>query len=637
MDTRFRELFEVAPDAILEVDHEGTMRLVNEEAERLFGCSRTELIGRRVEELLPERYREAHLTHRGHYHGHPVKRPMGSSLDLWARKADGTEFPVDIKLSPIHTEDGLRIMCVVRDITERRRAEAQIRSLNENLEQRNREVERANQLKSEFLASMSHEFRTPLNAIIGFSDLLREESAGKLNDEQKRFVGHISQGSRHLRTLINDILDLSKIEAGRMELQLEKFSALAAIEEVLAGVRPSAEAKRLRLESRASLTIEISADRTRFKQILYNLLSNAVKFTPDGGVITVEAHANGGVFSMSVADTGIGIPPEEVESIFESFHQAAATTKGVREGTGLGLAITRRLVELHRGRIWVESEPAQGSRFVVELPVRASDKPIDLDQPRPRADPLRSRPLVLVIEDEEPTRELLMGYLEPQGYEVTWARSGADALLKARQLAPDAITLDLLLPEGNGWETLHRLKTDPVTASIPVLIVSALDERGMGLTLGASEYLVKPIEREVLLQALCKYIPVSSRGGAKILVVDDDTETRYLLAAVLEAEGYTSLLAASGSEALEILGRLRPGAILLDLLMPGMDGFEMFRRLKEDRLLRDIPVFVLTAKDLTEQDLHLLTGKTLGLFLKGSEWKKALLDQLRLAVREDLA
>jgi PAS domain S-box-containing protein len=188
MDTSFRELFEVSPDAILEVDHEGTIRLVNEEAERLFGWPRKELIGRRVEELLPERHREEHLTHRGHYHDHPLKRPMGSGLDLWALKADGTEIPVDIKLSPIQTADGLRIMCVVRDITDRRRAQAQINSLNENLERRNRDVERTNQLKSEFLASMSHELRTPLNAIIGFSDLLQEQSAGVVNEKQQRYL-----------------------------------------------------------------------------------------------------------------------------------------------------------------------------------------------------------------------------------------------------------------------------------------------------------------------------------------------------------------------------------------------------------------------------------------------------------------
>lgn len=633
MDTRFRELVEAAPDAILEVDSDGRIRLANEEAERVFRCVREDLIGRAIEEFVPDRFRPQHTAHRVHYIAHPAKRPMGSGLDLWARRGDGTEFPVDIKLSPIETDQGLRIMCVVRDITERKRAEDQIRTLNQKLEERNREVERANQLKSEFLASMSHELRTPLNAIIGFSDLLKEQSAGELNDEQQRFVGHISHGARHLRALINDILDLSKIEAGRMEFQLEKFPAPDAIEEVVTAVRPSAEVKRLRLEARVASGVELSADRTRFKQVLYNLLSNAIKFTPDGGAVTIEARAEADIFSLSVCDTGIGVPSEEIETIFESFHQAAATTKGVREGTGLGLAITKRLVELHRGRIWVRSELGKGSCFFVELPMGSAKTRIERES-RGQTAPRRATPLVLVVEDEEPARELLASYLRQEGYELAWAKSGSDALVKASQLAPDAITLDILLPEGNGWETLHRLKRDPVTARIPVVVVSVLDERGMGLALGASEYLVKPVEKDALLKALRRYIPDLSRRTTKVLVIDDDTETRYLLSAILEAEGYVSLLAASGKEAFDVLGRVRPGAILLDLLMPEMDGFEVLRRLNDDRSLRNLPVLVLTGKDLTEKDLRSLAGKTRAHFQKGSTWKEALIEQLRLAVQE---
>ena len=636
MDTRYLELFEVAPDAILEVGHDGMIRLVNEEAERLFGCSRTELIGKRVEELLPERYRKGHLTNRGHYHDHPVKRPMGSGLDLLARKADGTEFPVDIKLSPIQTEDGLRIMCVVRDITERRRTEAEIRSLNENLERRNREVERANQLKSEFLASMSHELRTPLNAIIGFSDLLKEQNAGEANEKQQRYLNHISHGARHLLTLINDILDLSKIEAGRLDLRLEKLILPEDIEEVFTTVRPLAAAKGLQFEIQVNSGSELHADRTRFKQILYNLLSNAVKFTPAGGNITVEAHAEDSLLRLTVSDTGIGIPPDEIETIFETFHQAAETTKGIREGTGLGLAITKRLVEMHRGRIWAESKVGQGSRFFVEVPMR-----LDRERREPRASTggARSRgekPLVLIVEDEDPARELLTNYLEPEGYEVAWVSSGTDALISARQLKPDAITLDIRVGDSSGWDILHQLKKDPETTHIPVVVISILDEPETGFTLGASDYLVKPIDKESLLGVLRKYVSPPSKGTARLLVVDDDTETRYLLSAILEAEGYTTLLAASGSQALDILSRVSPAAILLDLLMPEMDGFEVLRRIREDRLTRDIPVFILTAKDLTEEDLNNLAGQTRALLLKGDAWREALVAQLRLAACEEL-
>jgi PAS domain S-box-containing protein len=631
----YRELVEAAPDAILQVDRAGTIRLVNQEAENLFRCSRAELIGRQIDEFVPDRFRGGHAAYREHYGAQPIRRPMGTGLDLWALRADGTEVPVDIKLSPIQLDDDTHIMCVVRDITERRQAEEEIRNLNQMLEQRNREVERANQLKSEFLASMSHELRTPLNAIIGFSDLLREESAGELNEKQKRYTGHIGQGARHLLALINDILDLSKIEAGRVELRMEKVAAEDAIGEVITAIRPLASDKRLNIQTGVSPGLEIVADRTRLKQVLYNLLSNAVKFTPEGGEIAVEVRKEGDVCRISVADTGIGIAPENLEAVFESFHQVAATTKGIREGTGLGLAITKRLVEAHRGRIWVESQIGEGSRFFVELPLRPPPKSTELSKDAQGADArARRAPLVLVVEDEEPARELLSHYLESESYEIAWAGSGADAIKQAVRLLPDAITLDLLLPDGNGLKTLHQLKKDPTTAQIPVIVVSVLDERGMGLALGASEYLTKPVEKDALIAALRRHIPLVSRGAARVLVVDDDTETRYLLAAVLETEGYVSLLAASGTEAFDILGRVRPEALLLDLLMPGMDGFQVLARIKEDVSFRNLPVLVLTAKDLTDEDLQKLAGKVRGLFRKGDAWRDVLLDQLRSAVRE---
>ena len=385
---RFSLLLEAAPDAILEVDPHGRIVLANTEAERLFQRSRGELVGLPVETLLPERFRGGHMAHRAHYGAHPVRRPMGAGLDLYAVRKDGTEFAVDINLSPLPggPEDG-HVMCVLRDVSQRRGAEDRIRVLNQRLERRsselatanqelslrNQEVERANRLKSEFLASMSHELRTPLNTILGFSELLSEETAGVLNEKQKRFLTHIQRDASHLLELINDVLDLSKIEAGRLELHLEKFPMAVAVAEVLTSIRPLAATKRISLDSELDTHLALQADRLRFKEILFNLLSNAIKFTPPGGRVWIQSSIVEDSVQIEVGDTGIGIAPEDQEAIFESFRQASATTKGVREGTGLGLAITKRLVEHHGGRLWVESEPGKGSRFFFTLRLSAPD------------------------------------------------------------------------------------------------------------------------------------------------------------------------------------------------------------------------------------------------------------------------
>jgi PAS domain S-box-containing protein len=625
---RFRELFEASPDAIFEIDRDGLICLASEEAEKLFGYTREELIGKSIDDLVPARFRGQHAGHRARYEAAPRRRPMGSGLDLWALRKDGGEFPVDIKLGSAGGGQNLRVMCVIRDISERRLAESQIRELNQKLEQRNREVERANQMKSEFLASMSHELRTPLNTIIGFADLLKEQNAGDLNPKQMRYMDHIANGSRHLLSLINDILDLSKIEAGRMELRTEIFPAAEAIEEGLAAIRPSVDQKKLHLESNTGSAPAISADRQHFRQILFNLLSNAVKFTPPGGTIRVTTSALQNACRVCVADTGIGIAPEETESIFASFHQAAATTKGIKEGTGLGLAITRRLVEMNYGRIWVESQPGKGSQFYIELPL-AERAPAVRDFSAQDGGVQREAPLVLIVEDEEPARELLTWYLESSGFQTAWCASGREAVRQAAELLPDAITLDLLLPDGNGLNTLRELKKDTATAAIPVVVVSVLDDRGIAMTLGAAEYLTKPVEKEALAAALRRHIPFAASGAGVVLVVEDDMETRYLLAEMLEAERYVSLLAANGEEAFEILSRTRPHVVILDLMMPVMNGFEMLAKLRADRLLQGLPVLVLTAKQLTNEDLRRLAGTTTGLLIKGEGWKDSLLAQLR--------
>jgi PAS domain S-box-containing protein len=379
-ERRFRQLLEAAPDAILEIDSRGRIVLMNAVAEELTGYSREELLGESMDILTPEELRERHAGHRAHFWANPVLRPMGSGLELHVQRKDGVRRPVEISLSPVTYENEMRVTAVIRDVAERKLVERQLREVqerftadleaaNEELEVRNREIESANRLKTEFVASMSHELRTPLHTIIGFAELLNEELEGPLNEKQKRFVGHIHRDSLHLLELINDILDLSRIEAGRLDLRHEDFDMIAAIEEVMASIRPQAIAKSLHLEASLAPGIALCADRIRFKEVLYNLLSNAIKFTAEDGRIRVEAFVRNQFAEISVSDSGVGIPAMEQTAVFDKFYQVGATTRGLREGTGLGLAIAKQLVEAHGGRIWVASEVGKGSRFSFNLPL----------------------------------------------------------------------------------------------------------------------------------------------------------------------------------------------------------------------------------------------------------------------------
>jgi len=339
----------------------------------MFGYSRDQLVGQSVDKLVPDAVRHQHYRHRDSYLEHPRTRPMGSGLELLARRRDGSLFPVEISLSPIQTEGGVHVTAAIRDVTERRRSEQEVKRLQQQytaeLEARNRDIELANRLKSEFLASMSHELRTPLHTIIGFAELLQEEGEGALNETQKRFVGHIHRDSGHLLELINDVLDLSKIEAGQMVLKRERYPLHRSIGEALEAIGPGAAAKNIRAEDRTAAECEVEADPLRVKEMLYNLLSNAVKFTPEGGMVWVETSQESGFARVTVGDTGIGIPTAEQENIFDKFYQAGNTTRGVREGTGLGLSITKELVQMHGGWMEVESTPGKGSRFTFTLPI----------------------------------------------------------------------------------------------------------------------------------------------------------------------------------------------------------------------------------------------------------------------------
>ena len=371
-ERKFRELLENAPDAILQVDPSGAILIANRTAEKLFCYTREELIGQNVDLLVPEANRAAHPAHRKTLATAGKSRPMGLGLDLFAQRKDGTTFPVEISLSPMNTENGVHVTAVIRDVTERKLTEQRVRALQESymteLEARHKEAERLNQLKSEFMASISHELRTPLHTIIGFTELMQEEGEGPLNFKQRRFMHHIHVDSEHLLGLINDVLDLSRIEAGGLHLRTEPVRLLLIVAESINAIQPYADSRSVAIIMGADIDFSVIADPMRLRQIFYNLLSNGAKFTQPGGEVHVDAVVQENTVKITVSDTGLGIPAEECTRIFEKFYQVGLTPVGVREGTGLGLAICKQLVEMQKGTIWVESELGKGSKFHFTLP-----------------------------------------------------------------------------------------------------------------------------------------------------------------------------------------------------------------------------------------------------------------------------
>jgi len=373
-EAEVRAVLEAAPDAMIVVDRDGTIRLVNDQTERLFGYRRDELLGQPVDVLVPGRFGATHWRHREGYAHDPHRRPMGSGLELYGRRKDGTEMPVEISLSPLETEDGMLIVSAVRDVTDRKRLEDDIRRQNRELEEQNRRVQEASRMKSEFLANMSHELRTPLNSIIGFSEMMHEGHLGALADDHREYLGDILTSARHLLHLINDVLDLSKVESGTMEFFPETVELDALVAEACDMVHPLATRKGIDIGVEVDSGLDdLVLDAAKLKQVLSNYLSNAVKFTPDGGRVKVRALAFGAErFRLEVEDTGIGIRSEDLDRLFVEFQQLDASPAKRHQGTGLGLALTRRIVEAQGGRVGVASTVGSGSTFFAVLPRRAT-------------------------------------------------------------------------------------------------------------------------------------------------------------------------------------------------------------------------------------------------------------------------
>jgi signal transduction histidine kinase/DNA-binding response OmpR family regulator len=486
--------------------------------------------------------------------------------------------------------------------------------LYRRLERQSAALEVASRHKSEFLASMSHELRTPLNAIIGFSEVLLERMFGELNERQDDYLRDIWSSGKHLLELLNDILDLSKIEAGQMVLNRSEFAVRESLEHCLSMVRERALNQGILLNLEVDPQVGLlDADRLRFRQVVLNLLSNAVKFTPDGGRVDVRASLRDQDLVVEVVDTGPGVTAEDRQRIFDAFQQGARLPRQT-EGTGLGLTLSKRILELHGGRIWVDSEAGQGSTFGIALPAGSGElAPTSVPQAGqasglPAGVTSGPGPTVVVVEDDRRSFDLLRVYLEAAGARVISARDGEEGLDTVRSLNPAGVVLDILLPGIDGWEVLARLKADPGTAAIPVIVVSMLDERGRGFALGAAEYLVKPVGKDQLMAALYRAAAMPERKRT-VVAIDDDPLAIELVRASLEPEGWTVLGAATGQEGLALIRERQPSAVLLDLLMPGMDGFEVVEALRADPDTRTIPVVILTSKSMTQQDKERLQGR----------------------------
>jgi DNA-binding response OmpR family regulator len=455
---------------------------------------------------------------------------------------------------------------------------------------------------------MSHELRTPLNSIIGFSEMLEDGTFGSLNEKQRRSVDNVLTSGRQLLQVINDILDLSKVEAGRMQLAPTELDAGFALGEVRGVMEALARMKGHTVDIDVESGLPpLLADPGRFRQIMFNLLSNAIKFTPDGGRIRMTARRAGGegAVEIAIADTGIGIAPIDQERIFREFEQLDSAYVRQQQGTGLGLALTRKLVELHGGRIWVESEVGRGSTFRFVLPNRARQRPspAPFAMPREAALSVESGPLVLVVEDDPRAGDLLGHYLKEAGYRVAQASSGAQAIALAKSLKPDAITLDILLPGEDGLAILGQLKSAAETKAIPVVVVSITDHRELGYSLGAVEWLVKPVQRDSFVMAVRRTIGTLPAGTTpRVLIVDDEPATVELLTDVLTAQGFRAMAAHDGREGIEMALAQRPDAIVLDLVMPGESGFDVVRQLRDHPWGRNVPILVFTGKDLSSDD-----------------------------------
>ncbi len=512
-------------------------------------------------------------------------------------------------------------------------AKKEVEAHSQSILRAKEDIERASRFKDQFLSTMSHELRTPLNAVLGFSELLADARYGPLTDRQARYIDHIHASGQHLLRLINDILDLSKIEAGRLQLSIECVAVDVTFREVCESLQPLVDKNAHQLVQNVLPGLLVHADGTRFKQMLMNLLGNAIKFTPKGGTIELIAREAGKMVRIEVRDSGPGIPPDEKQRIFEAFHRMRQSDKA-SEGTGLGLAITRRLVELHGGQLDVESQPGTGSCFYFTLPSACAAQ-VEKEAADTGRTGSKTVARVLVVEDDPSAADLLESQLSSAGYDVTICGEPHRAVEMALDLRPAVITLDVIMLPMNGWDVLSKLKADPRTANIGVVMVSVMDQRHTGTLLGAEEYIVKPVDKSILLAAVERCLSRRNRvnGGRSILVVEDDTPTRELIVDLLTRGGYAVNSAEDGAQARAQVQTKLPDLVILDLILPAVNGFGLIAEWRKNPSTAHLPIFVLSNKELTIEEKDYLSANTGVLLSKRENWRDELIRQVERVQR----